>query len=118
LAWSKANGVLSEILDGFYSDPPGENFYFYKLTALKEIKRDNLGIPLIRCTRGTNTVERTHKWMVPVFGNNPVGMELSYVILAEMRHRMNIRAANKNRPSYPSLWSLRYLDSGSTSERL
>jgi hypothetical protein len=39
--------------------------------------------------------------MVPVFGNNPVGIELSDVILAEMRHCMHIRAAIKNRPSYP-----------------
>ncbi len=39
--------------------------------------------------------------MVPVFGNNPVGIKLSDVILAEMRHRMNIRAAIKNQPSYP-----------------
>jgi hypothetical protein len=39
--------------------------------------------------------------MVPVFGNNPVGIKLSDVILAKMRHRMNIRAAIKNRPSYP-----------------
>jgi hypothetical protein len=100
-AWLKADGVLKEILDGLYSDPPDENFYFYQLSALKEIKRDNLGIPLIRCTRGTNTVERTHKWMVPVFGNNPVGIELSDVLLSEMRHRMNMRAAIRNRPSYP-----------------
>jgi hypothetical protein len=41
--WSKANGVLGEILDGFYSDPPGENFYFYKLNALKEINVTTLG---------------------------------------------------------------------------
>jgi hypothetical protein len=100
-AWLKADGVLSEILDGLYSDPPDENFYFYQLSALKEIKRDNLGIPLIRCTRGTNTVERTHKWMVPVFGNNPVGIELSDVLLSEMRHRMNMRAGIRNRPGYP-----------------
>jgi hypothetical protein len=90
-AWLKADGVLSEILDGSYSDPPDGSFYFEQLSALKEIKRDNLGIPLIRFTRGTNTVERTHKWMVPVLGNNPVGIELSDVLLVEMRHRMNMR---------------------------
>jgi hypothetical protein len=61
LAWSEADGVLSEILDGFYSDPPDEIFYFYQLSALKEIKRDNLGIPSsARCTRGTNV--RTSGW--------------------------------------------------------
>jgi hypothetical protein len=101
LAWSKADGVLSEIFDGFYSDhPPDENFYFYQLSALKEIKRDNLGIPLI-CTRGTHTVERTRKCMVPVSGNNPVGIELPDGLLAGMSHRMNKRAATRNRPSYP-----------------
>jgi hypothetical protein len=70
LAWSKVDGVLSEILDVFYSVPPDENFYFFQLSALKGIKREKLGIPLIRCTRGANTVERTYKWMVPVFGSN------------------------------------------------
>jgi hypothetical protein len=39
--------------------------------------------------------------MVPVFGNNPVGIELSELLLAEMRHRMSIRAAIRNRPGYP-----------------
>jgi hypothetical protein len=39
IARSKADGVLKDIRAGFFSDPPGENFYFYQLTALKEIKR-------------------------------------------------------------------------------
>jgi hypothetical protein len=59
-AWFKADGVLSVILDGFSSDPPDENFYFYQLSALKEIKRDNLGIPLIRCTRDIKTPSNAH----------------------------------------------------------
>jgi hypothetical protein len=72
---SKADRVISEILDGFYSDPPDENFLFYQLSALKEIERDNLGILLIRCRRGTNTVERMCKWRsrclaTTLFGSN------------------------------------------------
>jgi hypothetical protein len=84
-----------------HSDLPGKNYYFYKLTMLKEIKYDNLGIPLIWCTRGTYTMERMHKWMVPVFGNNPAGIGHSDDILAEMRLRMNIHSAIKNQPGYP-----------------
>jgi hypothetical protein len=38
--------------------------------------------------------------MVPVFGNNP-WMELSDFLLAEMRHRMKMRAAIRNWPGYP-----------------
>jgi hypothetical protein len=62
---------------------------------------NNLWIHFIPCTRGTNTMERTHKWTVPEFGNNPVGIELSGVILAKLRHCMIIRAAIKSRPGYP-----------------
>jgi hypothetical protein len=101
LAWSKADWVLSEILDGFYSDPPDEIFYFYQLSMLKDIKREILGIPLIRCTSGTPTVECTRKRMVPVSGNNTVGIELQDGLLADMRHRMNKDAATRNRPGYP-----------------
>jgi len=28
-AWKKANNLLKEILQGYYSDPPGFNFYTY-----------------------------------------------------------------------------------------
>jgi hypothetical protein len=103
IAWSKAKGVLSEILEGFYSDPPTETFYHYRLRANGEIWRDALGLVLLKCNRGTNSVENTHKHLIARFGTSSVGFEMADHQLAEFRHRHNHRASIKNRRGFPRI---------------
>jgi hypothetical protein len=102
-AWKKANGVLSEILKGYYTDPPTETFYHYKTTLSGEVVCDNLGLKLITCTRGTNVVENVHKHLQAPFGSTSCGFEMSDCVLAEYRHRHNHRASIRNRKNFPHI---------------
>ena len=60
--------VLVEILQGHTSDPPGFSFYSTKLTRQGQPAVDELGIPLLTCSRGTNDTEYIHKKLVSIFG--------------------------------------------------
>ncbi|KAI2504201.1 hypothetical protein MHU86_10224 [Fragilaria crotonensis] len=52
-AWSKANNVLKEVLNGFYSDPPGISFYTNRLNKQGEPMVDQYGLSsLLDCNRG------------------------------------------------------------------
>ena len=53
--------------------------------------------------RGTDCVENGHKHMVHVIGTNPIGIESSDVLLAEIWHRASVRASRHNRPGYPNV---------------
>jgi hypothetical protein len=99
-AWSKANNVLLEIAKGYYSDPPFFNFYRYKIDRCGNIKRDEHGIPLILCSRGTNMVENLHKSYSTTF-RFACGFELGNCMLAERRHRHNINQAERRLALYP-----------------
>jgi hypothetical protein len=50
-ALGKANTILTEILQGFYSDLPGISFYKLKLDKKGNIRKDKRGIELIECSR-------------------------------------------------------------------
>ena len=57
-AWGRAKNLLDEILEGYYSDPPGFDFYTYNEGA---VKKDKYGIPLLESCRGTSRVESIHR---------------------------------------------------------
>ncbi len=62
--WTKTNNVLSDILCGYDSDPPMVSFYNVQVNRRGEQVVDELGLPLIHCSRGTNATECVHKQLV------------------------------------------------------
>ncbi|KAL7507187.1 hypothetical protein ACHAXN_004385 [Cyclotella atomus] len=50
-AWKKANNVLKDILAGYYSDPPGLNFYTKRLGSNGEAMTNKHGLEVIECFR-------------------------------------------------------------------
>lgn len=96
-AWKRANNVLNDILDGYYSDPPGLYFYTKKLGKNGEVMTNKYGLDIIECFRGTNRVEAYHKNLTVTFGRWQVGIEMSDCLLAERRHRHNHRCSELRR---------------------
>ena len=101
-AWKKANNLLKEILLGLYSDPPGFNFYHLEVDADGSPRTDKHGLQLLHCSRGTNDVENAHKNYNTTF-RHIAGIEMGDCLLAERRHRHNIRMAESRIPGYPRL---------------
>lgn len=100
-AWKKANSVLKEILQGFASDPPGFSFYTTKVRKNGDPMVDKYGFAVLECMRGTNDVELWHKLLRDTFGTWQVGIEMSYYMLAERRHRHNQRMSELHRTGFP-----------------
>ena len=103
VAWTKANGILKEILCGFYSDPPGEVMYKYELSSNGTIKRDHFGTPLLKCLRDTNALEGEHSHINNTVGKRPIGLEFVDHLLTERRHRSTINASKANRLGFPRI---------------
>lgn len=101
VAWKKANGVLKEIIQGHYSDPPGIPMYKFKLTPAGDIKRDQFGIALLKCDRDTNALEGSHAHINHTLGTQMMGPEMVDAVLAEDRLRSNIKASRANRLNFP-----------------
>jgi hypothetical protein len=93
-ACSKANNILTEILQSFYSDPPDITFYKFKLDKKGDVRKDKRGLELIECSRGANSVESYHKHVISKFGSLNIGPEFATKILAERRHRHNHKSLN------------------------
>jgi hypothetical protein len=102
-AWKKANNVLKDILAGYYSDPPGLNFYTKKLGKNGEVVTNKYGMEVIECFRGTNRTESFHKNLTVTFGKWNVGIEMSDCLLAERRHRHNHKCSERRRLGFPKL---------------
>lgn len=102
-AWKKAKNILKEILDGFYSDPPGYSFYTNRLDRKGEPMVDKFGIELLSCNRGTNDVEAIHKQLVALYGTWCTGVEMSDALLSERRHRYNHKINENKRLGFPKL---------------
>jgi hypothetical protein len=102
-AWAKANNILKEILLGYFSDPPGFQFYSNRLDKKGEPMVDKYGIALLSCNRGTNDVEAIHKQLVTLFGTWCTGVEMSDALLAERRHRHNHKINENKRLGFPRL---------------
>lgn len=88
--WSKAGlaamcSMESHIKNGCLSDPPGLQLYY-------EIGPDSDGLMMYRCVRGTNDVEGHHSHLASRFAKvNHMSLQLSDSLLAELRHRHNLK---------------------------
>jgi hypothetical protein len=102
-AWKKANGVLKEILKGYYADPPGVSFYSVCLNSCGNPATNKYNMELLECTRGTNVTESYHRTLVQTFGTWCTGIEMSTCILAEHNHRYTHRMSEKRRLGFPKL---------------
>jgi hypothetical protein len=88
-AWGKAKNLFKEILLGFYSDPPGINFYRFEIDKNGEVKKDRSGMELLKCGRGTSLTEAAHHLYNITF-KHLVGIELGDTLFRERRHRQNV----------------------------
>jgi hypothetical protein len=102
-AWKSANNVLDEILRGYYSDPPGVQWYTKRLKKDGSVATNKYGMELFDCSRGTNRVESFHKDLISDWGSWAMGMEMSVKLLAEKRHRHNHRVSEKRRDGFPKI---------------
>ncbi|KAL3911438.1 MAG: hypothetical protein SGARI_001647 [Bacillariaceae sp.] len=112
-AWNTANNILQEVKKGYYSDPPGWNFYSLELDGKGDIKTDSYGNPLLTCNRGTNMVESIHKNYNTTF-HFRTGIEMGDARLAERRHRHNWDRCGKIYRDFPrvghyDVWKLEIL---------
>jgi hypothetical protein len=88
-AWKKARHLLKEILEGYYSDPPGFDFYSYQVDDNGNQKKDCNGISLLFSHRGTSHVEAIHRQYNTMFRHQS-GIEMGDALFRERRHRHNI----------------------------
>ena len=65
-AWKRADNTLSEILLGFYSDPPNEQFYTICFRGNGTEMTNTYDMVLYDCSRGTNRVESVHKDLIAI----------------------------------------------------
>ena len=100
-AWQKADNLLKEILEGYYSDPPGINLYTTRLRSDGSVMRNKYGMEMIECSRGTNRTEGYHKNITTTFGTWNAGIEMSDCLLREKRNQHNHNVAVARRPGYP-----------------
>jgi hypothetical protein len=102
-AWSKADNLLKEILEGYYSDPPGIELYSVRLKDDGTVMRNKYGMEIIECSRGTNRTEAYHKNIMVAFGSWAQGVEMSDCLLRERRHRHNQNVSEKRRFGFPRI---------------
>ncbi|KAG7362391.1 3'-5' exonuclease [Nitzschia inconspicua] len=99
-AWKKAKNLLDEILEGFYSDPPGFDFYTFELDKNGQVKKDSHGIVLLLSCRGTSHVESVHRQYNTMF-RHMSGLEMGDALFRERRHRNNIDVARRRYLNIP-----------------
>ncbi len=75
--------MLKDILEGYYSDPPGMEMYTKKLRPDGSVQLNRYGMEMIECMRGINRTEAYHKNLLMAFGGWHTGMEMSTCLLAE-----------------------------------
>ena len=104
-AWTSAKNLLTEteVLRGYYSDPPGVQLYIKRLNPDTSVKKNKYGMDIIECLRGTNRVEAYHKNLQVTFGGWIMGLAMSTVLLAENRHRHNQRCAERQIDGHPMI---------------
>jgi hypothetical protein len=90
--WRQVEQVKKAIRSGEVSDPPGMSFYFL-------LGHDGNGLPLYRCSRGTNSIEGgVHQNIIRKFGSFNAGPQLADCTLADYRlhHNIDVSDHNKN----------------------
>ncbi|KAG2220711.1 hypothetical protein INT45_012575, partial [Circinella minor] len=91
-AWAQADRMIKSIYNGEVSDHPEVPLY-YKVGFDKKA-----GLPLYRCSRGTNSLEGgIHANIVRAIGASGAGAEMADCFLAEYRLRHNIKVGSLNR---------------------
>lgn len=88
-AWKQSKNVLKSIHEGHVSDPPGFSFYYL-------MGKDRDGLPLYRCSRGTNSLEGgVHQNIIRKFGWFDASPQLADAALPVYRLRHNIDVSSK-----------------------
>ena len=100
-AWTKADNVLKEILEGYYSDPPGIELYNKRFNPDGTVMRNKYGMEMIESSRGTNRTEAYHKNLTTTFCSWCTGVEMSDALLRERRHRHNHKVSERRRSGFP-----------------
>ena len=59
-SWTSTNNILKERLQSYYSGPPRVQLYTKCLNSDKSVKKNEYGMEMIDCLRGTNRVEACH----------------------------------------------------------
>ncbi len=67
-AWQKADNLLKEILEGYYSDPPNITLYTTRLRVDGTVMRNKYRMEMFQCSRGTNQTEGYRKNITTMFG--------------------------------------------------
>jgi hypothetical protein len=88
--------LLKHVRKGCLTDPKGLKLYY-------AIGKDELGLTLYRCIRGTSDVESFHQKLEMNFAPWNAGPEYADNNLALKRHRFNIRASQRNRKGFPAV---------------
>lgn len=86
----KAEGILTDVLSGYVSDPPGIELYV-------AIGTDMHGLMLYRCLRGTNSVEGgVHQNIIRMFQSFNASPQLAVGLLTEyvLRHNLTVTCRN------------------------
>ena len=78
--------MLQGILQGYYSDPPGWNWYVPKKDKNDNDIKDEDGLMIYWCLSGTNDVESMHQNLTQSFGHTISGPRYSDWILSLMWH--------------------------------
>ena len=100
-ARKKVDAFIAEIKLGHYSDMPGVEYYKYKLDKKGRPLKDEDGLGLLKCDRGTNDVEATHRVINKMLGSSSCGEEFADCWASERRHRYNHDTATHTRQGYP-----------------
>mmetsp|Transcript_21287 Transcript_21287/g.32153 ORF Transcript_21287/g.32153 Transcript_21287/m.32153 type:complete len:343 (+) Transcript_21287:103-1131(+) len=102
-AWKKARNLLKEIIEGYYSDIPGETYYRFLIDEKGRPVMKSWGFQKIECCRGTNRTEAVHRQYCATFRNWQQEVIMSYCLLFEFTHRFNSRTLQRKITGFPSL---------------
>jgi hypothetical protein len=102
-AWKKSGNLLKEILEGYYSNPPGITLYNKRLNSDGTVMKNEYSMEMIELARGTNRTEAYHKNIINTFGTWSKGVEMSDCLLREKRHRHNQNVSENRRSGFPRI---------------
>jgi hypothetical protein len=94
LARKEAAKILLHVQRGCLDDLAGVALYH-------EMGEDADRLKLYRCVRGTNGTENIHQRLLFALGSWNAGVKLADCVLADFRHRHNLRAGHRNRADVP-----------------
>lgn len=87
------DNLMVHVSKGCLSDPEDFNLYVKK-------RKDQDGLQLYRCLRGTNAVELWHQFIEMKFSSWNAGPDFAQAAMNVLLNRRNIRASVRNRPNF------------------